>query len=523
MEAADAPGLDGGTPSLVALSVSSTVTADAAADAGGDASAPIELVPPFTPDVHDYYVQCGAGMNALTVSMEASPGARSLLTQPVPSAALPKQTLSLTVNEGQAIVAAATDGTATEEYWVRCLPHDFPPLQMNLHPEAGVPTPGYYLIGNAITRNGAGYAMVLDSRGVPVWYYRTAEIVFNVDSVIPGTISFYDPAAYEIDQLAPPSTTTLPSLIRSEHELRVLPDGGDYLLITSPLTTGIDLTGMSLPLPDGGSQPLGEGGTIEDCVIDQIDSSGTIVWYWIASEHLDSVKDCTFPQAALNLALPDGGVAADPFHCNSIDVDPTTGNLLVSARHMDSVFYIDKSTKTILWKMGGNAFTKDGATFIPVSVSDQFYRQHDARLQPGWSACTGGQITLFDDETMMPGLARAVVYDVSFGPGDGGTGGDCGTAGDGGTAQATVAWQYAGTSSSVAMGSFRILDDGSRVVGWGFNSVNHTAFSEVDDAGNDLLDFNMDYANVDGTYRAIKVPLDAGLDLSVLRSTSGNP
>jgi hypothetical protein len=51
---------------------------------------------------------------------------------------------------------------------------------------------------------------------------------------------------------------------------------------------------------------------------------------------------------------PRGVGEPDPFHCNSIDVEPATGNLLVSGRHMDSIFYIERSTGKILWKMGGN-------------------------------------------------------------------------------------------------------------------------------------------------------------------------
>jgi hypothetical protein len=520
----DAVRLDGGTPSLVALSVSSTKTADASMTST-DASPPIMLVPSFSPGVYDYYVRCAAGANALTVSMTASPGALSLLTQPLASGSLPKQTVSVTVNENEAIVAAATDGTSTQEYWVRCLPHDFPTLQMNLHPEAGTPTPGYYLIGDAITRDGGGYAMVLDGHGVPVWYYGNPGIVLNVDSVLEGTISFYDNPAYQIDQLTPPNTTSLSGLTLSEHELRVLPNG-DYLLITAPVTSGLDMTGLSLPLPDGGSQPMGPDGTIEDCVVVELSPSGSPVpiWKWVASQHLDPVKDCTFPQEAMDLSLPDGGLVADPFHCNSIDVEPVTGNLLVSARHMDSVFYIDQATGKILWKMGGTDFTKDNATYV--SVSDPFYRQHDARFQGNWtsSTCGGGsgQISVFDDETMKAGPARAVIYDVSVGGSDGGTSADCGMGSDGGTGQATVAWQYKGTGTSVAMGSFRIFADGSRVIGWGYASVNHTAFSEVDLGMNDLLDFDLDFASVDGTYRAIKLPLSA-LDLDVLRSTAGVP
>ena len=126
---------------------------------------------------------------------------------------------------------------------------------------------------------------------------------------------------------------------------------------------------------------------------------------------------------------------------------------------------------------------------------------------------------MFDDETDKPGPARAVVYDVSAplpAPGDAGAVDDCGArAGDAGTGTATVSWQYRGASTSSGTGSFRILPDGSRTIGWGFSPL---AFSEVDEAGHELLDFS--FSSGDSTFRAIKVPLSA-FDLNVLRRTAG--
>jgi len=122
----------------------------------GGASPALSLVPPFSPYVYDYYVRCAAGTNPITISMTASPGARSLLVEPTASGAEPTQTLSLGVTENQAIVAAATDGFATTEYWVGCLPHDFPMMQMVVHAEAGAPAPpGYYLVGTSQPVGGA--------------------------------------------------------------------------------------------------------------------------------------------------------------------------------------------------------------------------------------------------------------------------------------------------------------------------------------------------------------------------------
>jgi hypothetical protein len=437
------------------------------------------------------------------------------------------QRLSQSVKENQALVAVATLGAASTEYWVRCLPHDFPQLEMSVHAEAGAPPPGYYMVGNRQTLNGAGpYAMVLNGDGVPVWYFHETlgPGVLNVDNVVKGAISFAAPAPhgvvfpYEIHQLSPWKTTYAdpPGTVFDEHDLRVLPNG-HYIILSRPIQSGVDLTGLHLSTADGGVDSFGKNSNILNCNILEVDSKGTAVWTWVGSQHLDAYKESTFPVLWAEKAS-DGSAVVDAFHCNSIDVDPANGNLLVSARHMDAVFYVDRSTSKVLWKMGGTTYSKDHAIYVP--VADPFFRQHDARLQPGWSAkCYGGagQVSVFDDETEKPGPARAALYDVVVGA-DGGTTEDCAGVDAGTAAGATLLWQYKGRTTATATGSFRILPDGSRVIGWGIGPTRYLVFTEVDVQGDDLLDFY--FTDNNSSYRAIKVPLTA-LDLGVLRRTAG--
>jgi hypothetical protein len=191
---------------------------------------------------------------------------------------------------------------------------------------------------------------------------------------------------------------------------------------------------------------------------------------------------------------------------------------------MDSIFYVDRATGAVLWKMGGSTYTKDQATYV--AATEPFFRQHDARLQPGWSStCYGGsgQVSVFDDETSTSSPARAVIYDVTVGAGDGGAPvqGGCEDGGtpDGGTAGvATVGWQYWGSANSNYAGSVRTSSDGSLVVSWGASTM--PVFTEVSANGSDLLDF--DYTDGESSYRAVKVPLNT-FDLGVLRSTAGLP
>jgi Arylsulfotransferase (ASST) len=490
---------------------------------GSGSSAPA-LQPAFDPSAHDYFVGCAAGTNTLTVSMTASQGATALVTEPTLSPSASPSTRTFEVPEGQAIVIVVTSATGSGEYWVRCLPHDFPPIEWQVHSDVGTAPPGYYLLG-AKTRSPYGaYAMALDSRGVPVWFLKDEASLPNdlndVESVVPGTISF-NPSVYgypfEVHQLSSSATTYLGIVADGldPHELRYLPNG-DYLVFNHPVRTGVDLTGLALPIGDGGLRPLGPNSDIVDCVIQELTPKGKVAWQWAATDHFVPKLDTTFPQLADNgITSPNHQVVIDAFHCNSIDVDPMSGDLLVSSRHMDSVFYIEKSSGAVLWKMGGASYTTDNAIYVP--VADPFFRQHDARLLPGWSStCRGGtgQISMFDDETDGPSPMRAVVYDVSVG--------GSGTEGCGDTppakAGATMSWQYRSATTAVAMGSFRILADGSRVIGWGSSLEYKLALTEVDVAGHDLID--MLFLSGTDSYRAVKVPISA-FDLEVLRRATG--
>ncbi|MGH3367941.1 MAG: arylsulfotransferase family protein, partial [Nocardioidaceae bacterium] len=74
----------------------------------------------------------------------------------------------------------------------------------------------------------------------------------------------------------------------------------------------------------------------------------------------------------------------DHFHVNSIQVDHD-GNLLISARHTDTVYKLDRRTGRVIWRLGGKRSDFD---FGPGA---RFHSQHDARRQPD------GDLTLFDN------------------------------------------------------------------------------------------------------------------------------
>jgi hypothetical protein len=462
--------------------------------------APLELIPAFSPDVHDYVIRCAPGGNSVSVVMGAPAGIVATLRPIETPTAVTTHGVSMNVEEDEPIVVDVSSGAGSEEYWVRCLPHDFPRLTIRAHPEVGTPTPGWYVLGNATpARDESGFVMVLDPRGTPVWYRRvssagalTADVLADGSLADVATLGYYgtDPAArYVVQRLSPWQSRAIAAVGApvDEHELRVLPNGDVLVFAYEPLA-GVDLRGL---------QSFGAGATIADCIVQEIAPSGELVWEWRASDHVDPVRESTGPAA-----YPMGATSVvDVFHFNSIDVD-AKGNLLLSARNTSAVFYVERPGGRVLWKLGGAAFSKDGAQIVRVldDPEGSFGSQHDARFQPN------GHVSMFDDHTGMRGPARGVEYDIDFAAGT-----------------ARVAWSYAGPQNASALGSFRRYPGGSNVVAWGLPSDPSSfagAFTETDDDGHDLLDVS--FAEGDSTYRAFKVPLST-LDIGVMRATAGRP
>ncbi len=384
------------------------------------------------------------------------------------------------------------DGAA--EYWIRCLPHDFPTILVTEKADAGARGDGFYLLGTAITPPGsASFAMVLDVHGTPVWYLRAAQTVFDVDLAAPNVISFLTAAApsgfgtdpnarWELRDLASGRSTYVKAVEGPTdlHEFRILANG-DYLVQSYDLVGGVDLTGL---------QKFGPDSTVADCVLQELDRSGALVWTWRAGDHIDMVRESTIPESA----AVNGQTVVDPIHVNSVD-EAANGDLLVSARHLDAVFLVSKQTGKIVWKLGGAAYSRDGAQLLQLKGDTGFFRQHDARF------VSKDTISLFDDESLMAAPARAVAYSI-----------------DPTSGTATRVWQDIGPTSSVAMGSVRVLPNDGVVVGWGLPSSGYGGVTEFDKSGHELFEIGL--PSGEPSYRAVKVP-PGSFDLDVLRRAVG--
>jgi len=458
------------------------------APVGSITSSPLSLSPTFAPTITDYIWRCQSGINTIQLTLAAVTGGTVTVGGNTGSSLTVQESLV----ENQAVIVIApspnNSGGAPVQYWIRCLPHDFPQLSVT---KPGAPVGGWYLTGNITSVDGSSpYAVVLDSNGTPVWYRKpSGTSVWNTTLVGNGVIAWisnrntFSPAFEEFNLLtketrwleAPVPPTDL-------HELEPM-SNGDLIMLADPLRSNVDMSALG----------FSSSATIVDCLIEEVDPNGHMVWQWRASDHI-SVNESTHPLAG-------GQAPYDPFHCNSVDSDPASGNVLLSARHTDAVYLIEKSTGKIIWKMGGNSQNQDQAQILIITGDPEgaFHAQHDARFEPN------GDISLYDNQSWdASSVARGVEYQIDIGAGT-----------------ATLVWSYQSPDGqhSYATGSFRRLNGGTdNIIGWGVKPG--ALFTEVDASGNVLLDVS--FPNGELAYRVQKVA-PADLDHDLLRATAGLP
>src|SRR4051812_15369199 len=257
------------------------------------------------------------------------------------------------------------------------------------------------------------------------------------------------------------------------------PSGHEFLITKAgtALVTGYKhLPHRDLSAAGGGTdQTLLDSGVLEYDI-----KTGKLLKAWSADEHIPMTEG--YPPAN-----PNNPNAYDPWHINSIDLDPQ-GNWLVSMRNTWALYKVNSTTGAINWRLGGKA--SDFA--VPENVAFAF--QHDARWLPG------GQISIFDNDccALIPQpsgppkagppihgtQSRGLVFKVDE------------------TAK-TVAFvmdRKLYTLTSGTQGDMRVLPGGNAFFGWGQQPF----YSEFSKTGKLLL--SVRYPDQNESYRAYRYP-----------------
>jgi len=418
--------------------------------------------PAFRFDRHDYAVRCEPGASRLEVD-----GARGWRSR-IDGSRFRAGDRSRSLRAGSArrvrVVFRNRRSGNQSSFNVRCLPAGFPAYSFHRLAPGG---PKLFTM-----QLGAHYAAVFDRNGVPVWWYRADGEPDNFQILADGTIAF-DPVDeitlqtgdYEIRTLRGRLLRVIRGVNGAAadiHEIQLLPNGN--YLIGAQVVYEADTTAF------GGSSDS----SVIGVEIQEVSPDGDSVWTWASRDHIGLEETGRWWEQPILDNEP-----YDIVHWNSAEL---TGNrLLLSFRHLDAVYEIDRRTGEVAWKLGGTG------TPASLEVRDDPHgdyplgAQHDARLE------SDGTVTVFDNRTGLGDAPRAVRYRIDR---------------DRSRARLVQSIADADVPFSFCCGSARRLDSGNWLIGWGGNPV----VGGYDGDGNRLFNLRLD---VGFSYRAIPVPRGA--------------
>jgi len=207
-----------------------------------------------------------------------------------------------------------------------------------------------------------------------------------------------------------------------------------------------------------GEIPNGHGGQRHGpywfCCAQEVDiATGRLLLQWRSDEQE--------PVAGSHHGLPHKKTTPwDYFHMNSINIDPTDGNLIISSRNLWQIYKVDRGTGETLWRLGGET------SEFEIEPRAKFAWQHHVTPHGG------GVYTMFDNEAGPPAEAtqsRGLVIAVDE---------------ERRTVRFLREYHHDPPVLAQALGSVERLDHGGAFVGWGKPSW----FTEWDRDGAILLD-----------------------------------
>ena len=423
------------------------------------------LNPPFERGAHDYTVPCA---DPVPITARADADGRTRIGAGEWAAGTARRSVAL--EPGQAVrVEIRGGGEPAESYFLRCLPDDFPEYEFEA---PGEPSRGLYMV-SPMTLEGPNpnYTFVFDGRGVPVWWERTDPPTIDAKLMRDGSIAWTrwsgegygtEPGvSYEIRTLEGKLVRTIATVgadTPTDHHELIETASDNYILLSYRPREHVDLRPY-INAPDA---------TVLDSVIQEVTPEGELVWEWSSADHIALAETGRW---LAKIEEP-----YDLTHINAVS-ETTDGDLLISLRHTDAIYRIDRATGRVEWKLGG--------TPIPQSlrvVNDLFPASLGAQHDVRWAG--EDEVTVFDNQTETGYQPRALRFRILDD-----------------TAMLVDSASDFSLQSSICCGSARQHTDGSWLISWGGTNL----VSEVDAAGHRT--FALRFAEGSTSYRA--VPADA--------------
>ena len=143
---------------------------------------------------------------------------------------------------GQGFAFSVFTGSSPVTYHVRCLPTDFPAFAVN---HSGTTQAEYYIVALSSSSTGTfSYIAIIDTNGVPVWWYRPALRATYADLLPSGNMAWamFAPGGTDVRSLTGSLVANLNSPDNppsDPHEAQLLPNG-NYMLVVYPTVSNVD-------------------------------------------------------------------------------------------------------------------------------------------------------------------------------------------------------------------------------------------------------------------------------------------
>lgn len=275
-------------------------------------------------------------------------------------------------------------------YGVRCLPRQFPRWRFDAFRSSAK---DMFIVNAKTTRSGPHWAIVFDEKGMPRWWMRTPpniNAVIRPDRHVAWSRAFGDnygrnpEMAHEVHSLRGGRVRVVrahDAVIDGHEHLKV----GDSLYVVSyKPRCGIDLSRW--------------GGGADACAVlaevQELDRHGNLRWKWNSHSRIGLGETGRWWNHVLRRGKRDAQNRQiyDPVHINSVDVLPVRNQVMISTRHTDAVFGIDKSSGRIVWKLGGTKRPESLRVVGGPRRRSPFAGQHDARMR-------GNVLSVYDNGT----------------------------------------------------------------------------------------------------------------------------
>lgn len=439
------------------------------------------IYPEFNPEIKDYYVTSLNTLKNIQITLKDYDASKKMYINGI---RVQNKITSLKLDVGDDIIIQSGNNHHTStKYTIHYLPIDMPKINVITKNN---PTEGLILVNlfglSSIQQNGFNYIAILNNDGFPVFYRKTPEVSLN--------FKYFENDNHE-KRFTYNNTSDGKIIVMNDNfevikELKILPHNGHgsyptdnhdfiyfddnhYILPCYYTRENVDMTAY------GGSVSLDLG----EFFFQEIQNN-QVIFEWDTADHPELLSATD----ALYYSQYSTANKVDYFHFNSINIDPNDQNFVVSARHTNQIYKLNRTTGAIMWRFGGNNddFNLTGNQIIS--------HPHHATILPN------GNLLLFDNGvTKTPKQTRIAEFSL-----------------DENNTTANLVFEYteAGRYFDI-MGSAQKLSNGNYFIGWGGNitsqiNANKSDITEIDTNGNIVLDisFSNNPNSFTYSYRALK-------------------